>query len=198
MPQGWRLRRLHQGRAARRRSPRFKRQSPVILTGTLGQSSCHPYLQTNGVRGAVGTQAGTGAQAGGLRDPGVPPCPARPHGSHARAGPSTGSGLGAHVSHLLLSAESPGVPPPPVCLLRLRQRVSPAQGHGPGTRLTSVSLWGWTTGSVENGACGARTPGGLHAESRFLLRHTAFLSWGLPRGPRAGAATEQAPSLSHV
>lgn len=69
VPQGWRLRRLHQGRAARRRSPRFKRQSPVILTGTLGQSSCHPYLQTNGVRGAVGTQAGTGAQAGGLRNP---------------------------------------------------------------------------------------------------------------------------------
>lgn len=167
MPQGWRLRRLHQGRAARRRSPRFKWQSPVILTGTLGQSSCHPYLQTNGVRGAVGTEAGTGAQAGSLRDPGVPPCPARPHGSHARAGPRTGSGLGAHVSHLLLSAESPGVPSP-VCLLRLRQRVSPAQGHGPGTRLTSVSLWGWTTGSVENGACGARTPGGLHAESRFL------------------------------
>lgn len=62
----------------------------------------------------------------------------------------------------------PRSPPSPVCLLRLRQRVSPAQGHGPGTRLTSVSLWGWTTGSIENRACGAKTPGGLHAESRFL------------------------------
>lgn len=158
----------HHGRSARRLSARF---SPIILTGTVGQSSCHPNLQTNGVRDAVGTRAGTGAQAGGLRDSGVPPCPARPHDSQAGAGSRTGSGLHAHVPHLLPSAESPGVLPT-VCLRRLRQWTSPAQGHRPGPHLASVCLWGWTTGSIVNGGCGARAPGGLYAESIPLRPHS--------------------------
>lgn len=160
------------GVAAQTSSSGARGQTP--LSPLQAAESCHPHRDPGAVKlsplftdkrsqrssGHSGWDRSTG------RWPQGPWCPAVP--SHARAGPRTGSGLGAHVSHLLLSAESPGVPSPPVCLLRLRQRVSPAQGHGPGTRLTSVSLWGWTTGSVENGACGARTPGGLHAESRFL------------------------------
>lgn len=134
------------GVAAQTSSSGARGQMP--LSPLQAAESCHPHRDPGAVKlsplftdkrsqrssGHSGWDRSTGRWPPGPWRPAVP--------SHARAGPRTGSGLGAHVSHLLLSAESPGVPPTPVCLLRLRQRVSPAQGHGPGTRLTSVSLSG--------------------------------------------------------
>lgn len=94
--------------------------SDVFIRGALSPlqaaESCHPHRDPGAVKlsplftdkrsqrssGHSGWDRSTG------RWPQGPWCPAVP--SHARAGPRTGSGLGAHVSHLL-SAESPGVPP---------------------------------------------------------------------------------------
>lgn len=152
----------------------------TLLSPLQAAESCHPHRDPEAVKlsplftdkrsqrssGHSGWDRSTG------RWPQGPWCPAVPSTTpwQPREG-RTQDGLWPRRPRLSSPPER-GVPrsppPPPVCLLRLRQRVSPAQGHGPGTRLTSVSLWGWTTGSVENGACGARTPGGLHAESRFL------------------------------
>lgn len=158
VPQGWRLRRLHQGRALPASSGRVLSSSQ----GPWGSQVVTPiYRQTESEEqwalrlGPEHRQVASGTLVSRRAQP--------------REG-RTQHGLWPRRPRLSSPPERgvPRSPPSPVCLLRLRQRVSPAQGHGPGTRLTSVSLWGWTTGSVENGACGARTPGGLHAESRFL------------------------------
>lgn len=106
------------GVAAQTSSSGARGQTP--LSPLQAAESCHPHRDPGAVKlsplftdkrsqrssGHSGWDRSTG------RWPQGPWCPAVP--SHARAGPRTGSGLGAHVSHLLLSAESPRVPPPRV------------------------------------------------------------------------------------